>query len=357
MRQEGRTRKPHPVTPRHLSRRKTPCEPVMSSPRQRHSRSPAAPPAPRSPAPVPRPPTTRPSRQSAGRQEAGRPAQRRPGAGRHPLLDRRLRRPALQAGRRRQPPVVYKSKNGADGVSADGGVAPLRDRLRQQQVRRRLDPRRRRRAGAARRHLRLREGGQPGRQVPVRLPRDRKSCLAQLPKQIPASYSGVKETHPYAAATANGITYVADAGANAILASRAPASSHRRRPQAGQGEGHRTGAEANGLPNCTVGKKFALEAVPTDIEVRPRRPALRHQPAGRTGGRQPRPQRPGAEDRPGHRQGQTIVGGLLSPTGVAVASNGDIYVAQLFLGVISKIKAGKSKVKPYLRCRSRPRSR
>ena len=45
---------------------------------------------------------------------------------------------------------------------------------------------------------------------------------------------------------------------------------------------------------------------------------------------------------------RTIVGGLVSPTGVAVASNGDIYVAQLFTGVISKIKAGKSKVKPYL---------
>ena len=36
------------------------------------------------------------------------------------------------------------------------------------------------------------------------------------------------------------------------------------------------------------------------------------------------------------------------PTGVAVASNGDIYIAQLFKGEISRLKAGKSKVKPYL---------
>ena len=43
-----------------------------------------------------------------------------------------------------------------------------------------------------------------------------------------------------------------------------------------------------------------------------------------------------------------VAGGLVSPTGVAVASNGDIYVAQLFAGVISKIKAGSSKVKTYL---------
>ena len=44
-----------------------------------------------------------------------------------------------------------------------------------------------------------------------------------------------------------------------------------------------------------------------------------------------------------------MAAGLISPTGVAVASNGDIYVAQLFRGVISKIKAGKSKVKTYLK--------
>ena len=46
-----------------------------------------------------------------------------------------------------------------------------------------------------------------------------KSCLAQLPKEFgPGSYSGVKETHSYAVATAAGVDYVADAGANAILA-------------------------------------------------------------------------------------------------------------------------------------------
>ena len=44
-----------------------------------------------------------------------------------------------------------------------------------------------------------------------------------------------------------------------------------------------------------------------------------------------------------------VVGGLVSPTGVAVASNGDIYVAQLFQGVISKIKAGSTKVKTYVK--------
>jgi hypothetical protein len=44
-----------------------------------------------------------------------------------------------------------------------------------------------------------------------------------------------------------------------------------------------------------------------------------------------------------------VAGGLVSPTGVAVAGNGDIYVAQLFRGVISKIRAGTSKVRTYVK--------
>jgi hypothetical protein len=44
-----------------------------------------------------------------------------------------------------------------------------------------------------------------------------------------------------------------------------------------------------------------------------------------------------------------VAGGLVSPTGVAVATNGDIYIAQLFRGVISKVRAGSSKVRTYLK--------
>ena len=38
---------------------------------------------------------------------------------------------------------------------------------------------------------------------------------------------------------------------------------------------------------------------------------------------------------------------LVSATGVAVADNGDVYVAQLFAGDISRIKKGKSVAKSY----------
>ncbi len=176
-----------------------------------------------------------------------------------------------------------------------------------------------------------------------------KSCLAQLPKFVPGSYKGVKESHPYATATANGITYVADAGANAVFAVSAlgAVSTVAVMPPA-KVKITKSGAEANGLPACTIGHKYAFEAVPTDIEV------------GSDGNLYITSLPGGPEDGSLGANGRVLrvkttggkvkalVRGLISPTGIAVASNGDMYVAQLFMGVISKVKAGKSKVRPYL---------
>jgi streptogramin lyase len=176
-----------------------------------------------------------------------------------------------------------------------------------------------------------------------------RSCLAQLPKQFPASYHGVKETHPYATATANGITYVADAGANAIFAiSPTGVFSTVAALKPVKATVTKSAAEANGLPSCTVGKKFALEAVPTDIEVGPDGQLyVTSLPGGPEDGSF------GLNGRllkvnPTSGKVKTVAGGLFTPTGVAVASNGDIYVAQLFPSVILKMKAGSSKLKPYL---------
>ena len=47
----------------------------------------------------------------------------------------------------------------------------------------------------------------------------------------------------------------------------------------------------------------------------------------------------------------TVVTGLVTPTGVAVAGNGDLYVAELYRGVISKIVAGGHKVRTYVTLR------
>jgi glucose/arabinose dehydrogenase len=147
---------------------------------------------------------------------------------------------------------------------------------------------------------------------------------------------------------ANGVTYVADAGANAVVAisptgvfSTVAALKPVKLKVTAQAAG------ANHLPRCTVGKKYAVEAVPTDVEYGPDGQLyVTSLPGG--------PEDPsfGANGRvlrinPATGKVTTIADGLLSPTGVAVAANGDVYVAQLFPGLISKIAAGHSKVKTY----------
>jgi hypothetical protein len=177
-----------------------------------------------------------------------------------------------------------------------------------------------------------------------------KSCLSQLPKQVPGSYSGHKESHPYATAVANGVTYVADAGANAVVAiSPTGVFSTVAALKPVKLKVTADAAAANHLPRCTVGKKYAVEAVPTDIEVGPggllyvtSLPGGPEDPSFGLNGRVLRID-------PATGKVSTVVEGLLSPTGVAVASNGDIYVAQLFKGEISKVKAGKHKAKTYLK--------
>ena len=58
-------------------------------------------------------------------------------------------------------------------------------------------------------------------------------CAAGFPDDVPATYLGLVDSHPYATDTVGGTTYVADAGANAIFAlehgSRARSRSCRRR--------------------------------------------------------------------------------------------------------------------------------
>jgi streptogramin lyase len=177
-----------------------------------------------------------------------------------------------------------------------------------------------------------------------------RSCLAQVPEEVgPPTYSGRKETHSYAVASAGGVTYVADAGANAILALSATGEfSTVAALKPVKVTISPSAAEANGLPKCTIGKKFALEAVPTDVEVGPDgKLYVTSLPGGPEDGSL------GLNGRvlrinPATGKVKTVTGGLLTPTGVAVASNGDIYVAQLFRGEISRIKSGRSRARTYV---------
>ncbi len=246
--------------------------------------------------------------------------------------------------------VVYKSKNhGSDGVSADGGalrfVTGSNDNKSGGVFT--LDG-----AGAP---VQLgdtyayEKAANPDGKFKYGFLKTPKSCVAQLPP-IVRPYSGVKETHSYAVATANNVTYVADAGANAILALNAQGQfSTVAALKPVKVKVTKSAALANDLPNCAIGKKIALEAVPTDIEYGPDGQLyVTSLPGGPEDGSLGLNGRVLKID-PTTGHVSTITGGLLSPTGVAVASNGDIYVAQLFRGVISKIKAGKHKARTYLR--------
>jgi sugar lactone lactonase YvrE len=175
-------------------------------------------------------------------------------------------------------------------------------------------------------------------------------CLDKLPEFVPASYKGVKESHPYATAVANGITYVADAGANAVLAiSATGVVSTVAVIKPAKVRITKAGAKANDLPACTIGRRYAFESVPTDVEVGPGGVLyVTSLPGGPEDGSL------GANGRvlkvnPVSGKVRKVVGGLVSPTGVAVAGNGDIYVAQLFRGVISKIRAGTTRVRTYIK--------
>jgi hypothetical protein len=175
------------------------------------------------------------------------------------------------------------------------------------------------------------------------------ACAAQIPAQVPAAYTGIVESHPYATAMKGGTTYVADAAGNDIL-SVSP-------------KGKVTAlavlppvpvvvtaeiATAAGVPACAVGKTYHFEPVPTDVEVGPDGKLY---VSTLTGG--PEDGSTGAQSkvyRIHPRSGATklVAEGLVSATGLAVNAKGDLFVSQLFAGQIAKIKKGSSTPKPWL---------
>lgn len=246
--------------------------------------------------------------------------------------------------------VIYKSKKAApEGVSADGGVLRFTTGSDDNKAGKvwTLDN-----AGTpvlVANTFKHERRTNPDGKITYGLINTPEKCTSQLPEFIPASYQGVKESHPYATAVADGVTYVADAGANAVFAVSATGEvSTVAVIKPAKVKITAAGAKANGLPRCTVGRRYAFESVPTDIEVGPDGSLyVTSLPGGPEDGSL------GANGRvlkvnPDTGRVKRVAGGLVSPTGVAVASNGDVYVSQLFRGVISKIRAGSSKVRTYL---------
>lgn len=174
-------------------------------------------------------------------------------------------------------------------------------------------------------------------------------CAAQWPtdKAGPPSYPGIKDSHPYATVTnSRGKTYVADAAMNAVVSVSA------------SGKVRTVGvlpptmvpitaelAKGFGIPECAVGKTYAFESVPTDVELGPDGKLYVTTLGGAAGEALP----VGAVYKVNPKSGKAkrVVTGLMGATGVAVAPNRDLYVAQLFGGSIVKVKRGSTKPKVF----------
>ncbi|WP_299038343.1 ScyD/ScyE family protein [uncultured Pseudokineococcus sp.] len=175
-------------------------------------------------------------------------------------------------------------------------------------------------------------------------------CLDQLPPDFPATYPGEVYSHPYATADARaGRTVVADAGGNALLSVDArgrvstlavlPAQPAVVSPGA---------AEQFGLPACAVGETFWFEAVPTDVEVGPDGGLyVSLLPGG--------PEDPSLGARgsvvrvdPGTGEVETVIGGLLAASGVAVDDDGTVYATELFGGRVVAMDPGATAARTVL---------
>jgi hypothetical protein len=171
------------------------------------------------------------------------------------------------------------------------------------------------------------------------------ACEAKWPVGTlgPATYQGIVESHPYASLSVGHTRYVADAAANAILevAPNGSVSTAAVLPPQ-PAEITADAAAGLGIPACAVGHVYDFEPVPTDVE-RGKNGMLYVTllPGG--------PEDPSLGARasvlrvnPWDGSSHVVATGLLSATGLAVADNGTLYVAELFGGRIAKIPPGAS---------------
>lgn len=169
-------------------------------------------------------------------------------------------------------------------------------------------------------------------------------CAAQLPPPPdfpPVQYTGVPDSNPFGVLVSDEKTYVADAGANAIL--EVSRSGRIRTVAVLPPQPAVVTAEAAaevGFPDCTVGLTYRFEPVPTDIEKGrdgklfvttlpggPESPAL-----GARGSVWSLDPRSGAL--------RQVATGFLGATNLAVSPKGDIYVSEIFGGRVSKAVPG-----------------
>lgn len=159
---------------------------------------------------------------------------------------------------------------------------------------------------------------------------------------IEVSYTGKVDSHAYSVVANGGGWIVADAGSNVLwqvdrrgtLSTLAVLPPEPLTLTAQQ-------ADALGLPECVVGVTYNFESVPTDVEMgRDGKLYVTTLPGG--------PESPALGARgsvyrlnSNGKQLKKVATGFLGATNLALARNGDIYVAELFGGKISVVHRGK----------------
>ncbi len=169
-----------------------------------------------------------------------------------------------------------------------------------------------------------------------------KGCRDKAPKML-GKYYGEVDSHPYGSAMGDGVTYLADAGGNDILAITDEGASTVAVLPPTRIKITQDKQQAAGLPRCTRGAIFRAEPVPTDVEIGPDSnlyvTSLPGGPEDGSFGANGRVYRvvpaTGAVTRlPGP--------GLVSPTGIAIAPDGTAYISMLFAGLVMKVPLGGS---------------
>lgn len=182
-------------------------------------------------------------------------------------------------------------------------------------------------------------------------------CLQKWPAFPPARYTGALDSHPYATAVKGSTVYVADAGMNAILEVDVESGDISTlavlppRP-AVIPAGARIPIDMAGgtveVPACVVGHEYAFEPVPTDVEFGPDGWLYVSSLPG--GPEDPSLGARGAVFRVNPWTGHTRLWAedILSPTGIAVSDDGDVYAASMFGNEIVKIDAWTREASQFL---------
>ncbi|MFT3872399.1 MAG: ScyD/ScyE family protein [Nocardioides sp.] len=183
-----------------------------------------------------------------------------------------------------------------------------------------------------------------------------KACRDQVAGHPAAAfvlpYKGIVESHPYAIAATKKAYYVADAAANDIVkvtksgkvSAVAVLPPFTKKITADDVAGDPSTTDDD-LPACLIGHTYVSEPVPTGVQVGSHGKLYVTTLPGGLGLGGPAGSLYSINPKTGKTK--VVVSGLVSPTGVAVRPNGDVYVSQLFPGMIGRIKAGSTTLKPH----------